>query len=230
MVQILTFYKLLLGQGCGVYPGPDLFSKYRDCFKKFTEDYNSEMEKASALVVYGWRRLEPQKLINWKDFKCFARPVITSFQSPAESCGTTIRETNKELIIYLIRDIFEGQKEIIDLLENKVSDIFESQDSILADRLECLYQNESYMYTDAELFEKYLDRHLTSPEIQRARKVLHSFIKKDEQVKVSSCSGYWLFSAAGHFRFRFDGNLDVLEWTLFRLQTACAMTRLWSLL
>ncbi|XP_075256555.1 uncharacterized protein LOC142349030 isoform X3 [Convolutriloba macropyga] len=185
------------GQGCGVYPGPYLFSKYRDCFKKFTEDYNSEMEKASALVVYGWRKLEPQKLINWKDFKCFARPVITSFQSPAESCGTTIRETNKELINDVIRDIFEGQKEFIDLLENKISDIFESQDSILADRLECLYQNESYMYTDAELFEKYLDRHLTSPQIQRARKVLHSFIKKDEQMATAMGILHYAIQDAG---------------------------------
>ncbi|XP_075256554.1 interferon-induced GTP-binding protein Mx-like isoform X2 [Convolutriloba macropyga] len=188
---------LLQGQGCGVYPGPYLFSKYRDCFKKFTEDYNSEMEKASALVVYGWRKLEPQKLINWKDFKCFARPVITSFQSPAESCGTTIRETNKELINDVIRDIFEGQKEFIDLLENKISDIFESQDSILADRLECLYQNESYMYTDAELFEKYLDRHLTSPQIQRARKVLHSFIKKDEQMATAMGILHYAIQDAG---------------------------------
>ena len=135
-----------------------------------------------------WRRLEPGNFHNWENFKCYAMPIITSFQSPAAHCRITIRETNKELINALIWDIFQGQKEFIDLMENKIGAIFESQDEILVDRLERLYENEKYFYTDDELYEKLLENYLEderSPHVQRAWKILQSFIKKNEQGIVS---------------------------------------------
>ena len=171
--------------------GRDLFSVYRHSFDKFKRDYSAEMEERTnhpnadvSRVGNQWRRLEPQNFHNWENFKCYAMPIVTSFQSPAAHCRISIRDTNKEFINSLIWEIFQGQKAHIDFLEDKINEIFDSQDEILADRLEQLYENEKYFYTDDELYEKLLDKYLEderSPQVQRSWKILQSFIRNNEQ-------------------------------------------------
>ena len=169
---------------------PDLFSQYREFFRIFKGEYGHRMEtmtrrQDSGEVVSLWRRQELANFHNWSNFKSFAQPIITSFLNPAIKCHNSIRSLNKEIIVNLVWETFDGQEDHIAFLLEKIDELFEEQEKILNERLQRVYECEKYFYSDDELYEKLLERYFAdeqAPESKKSWKLLRKFLKKTPEV------------------------------------------------
>ena len=141
----------------------DLFFKYRQCFRIFKQEYQDKMAEVQQSlsmddVAVRWRHQEMVNFDNWSIFKAFAMPIVVSFLNPAIKCHNAVRNINKDAICDLVWDIFDGQEAHANFLIEKVEELFESQEHVVNDRLQQMYEYEQYFYTDDELYEKLLEK------------------------------------------------------------------------
>ena len=102
----------------------DMFSRQRVCFEKFKQGYQQKMadvenSKNVGEVVSSWRKGELVNFHNYANFKTYAVPIVTSFVGPAMICKEEIRNLNKEIIMQLVFEMFDGQQGHIDFFARK---------------------------------------------------------------------------------------------------------------
>ncbi|XP_063719768.1 interferon-induced GTP-binding protein Mx1-like [Symsagittifera roscoffensis] len=141
----------------------DMFSRQRVCFERFKQCYQQKMvdvenSKNMGEVVSTWRKGELVNFHNYANFKTYAVPIVTSFVGPAMICKEEIRNLNREVIMQLVFEMFDGQQGHIDFLLARLKTIFENAQQILSGQLENVHKYEQYFYTDDHLYLKILKR------------------------------------------------------------------------